>query len=59
MMIWKAAAVIFQTKGNFLELGNDKEWRENDQFKNYLGDTIEQLTNWISGDEREYNQGYH
>lgn len=43
MMIWEAIEVILQTKGNFLKLGNDKEWREKDQL-NYLGGKIEQLT---------------
>ena len=56
-MIWEAITVIFQTKGNFLKLGNDKEWRMKDQFKNYLGGKIEQLINWVSRDEGEYNQG--
>lgn len=56
-MIWEAVAMTFQTEGNFSKLGNDKEWREKDQFKSYLGGKIEQLTNWTGGDEIEYNQG--
>ena len=55
-MIWEVVAVIFQTKGNFLKPGNDKNGEERTNLR-----TIQEvkLNNLLTGsvEVKEYNQG--